>query len=169
MDHALYKAKNGGRNRVETDRRSKTDTVSDHMSTAAVRLVWRSAHEYDEPTIDEQHRLLFDPGNALFDATIEAEKNLQAALVALETIIVHLQQHFADEEAILAEHRYKDTHRRQDIRSALNARADEIEAAAKSGNASLGPLVEFRPDISVSEHLFHEDKTYYIFSTTTGP
>ena len=160
-DRALYDAKDGGRNRVCVDRRGSSDLWAAQSGLSALHLQWQEAYECGEPTIDREHRELFELSNALLDASLSSNSSAQAVNEALEPLLAHVAQHFANEEALLAQHEYAslEAHRRAHLR--LLERAGELKAAAAGGKATLGELVEFLANTVVAQHLFKVDREFY--------
>jgi diguanylate cyclase (GGDEF)-like protein/hemerythrin-like metal-binding protein len=160
-DEALYRAKNGGRNRVRVDRRGSSDMWAAEIGPSAIRLVWQEAYECGEPTIDREHRELFGLANTLLEASFTRERLPEDFSTALEKLLAHIARHFADEEALLARHGYEhlESHRR--AHAALLARAGELKTAAAAGKTTLGDLVDFLANTVVAQHLFKVDRDFY--------
>jgi diguanylate cyclase (GGDEF)-like protein/hemerythrin-like metal-binding protein len=161
VDKALYRAKTGGRNRVCVDECGSSDMWAAESGPSAIRLNWQEAYQCGEPTIDREHRELFELANVLLEASFKSESSPQAFNAALERVLAHIAQHFADEEMLLARYGYKelDAHRRAHAR--LLARAAEIKASAAAGKTTLGDLVEFLANNVVAQHLFKEDRKFF--------
>ena len=85
----------------------------------------------------------------------------EAFSAALDKLLTHIVRHFADEEAILAQHGYKDLKKHRLIHAALIARASELRASVSAGKTTLGDLVEFVANTVVARHLFKEDRKYF--------
>ena len=160
-DEALYRAKNSGRNRVCVDERGNSDMWAAESGLSVVRLNWQEAYECGQPTIDREHRELFEMANVLIDAAFKSESSPQSFMTALEKLWALIAQHFADEEALLEQYGYKglDLHRR--AHAALLARAGQIKASTVAGKSTLGDLVEFLANNVVAQHLFKEDRKYF--------
>lgn len=168
VDKALYRAKNGGRNCVYTDQHGSSDLWAAESGLSVIRLIWQEAYECGEPTIDREHRELFDLANSLFDAYFKPESSPKAFKVALEKFMAHIKHHFTDEELLLAQYGYKDleSHRRDHAR--LLARAEELKASIAAGKTAFGDLVEFLANTVVAQHLFKADRKYfYLFKKQT--
>jgi diguanylate cyclase (GGDEF)-like protein/hemerythrin-like metal-binding protein len=169
VDEALYRAKDSGRNRVSVDQRGSSDMWAAESGLSVVHLVWQEGYECGEPTIDGQHRKLFELGNALFDASFKSESSPEVFSAALDKLLAHIARHFADEEAILAQHGYKGLEAHRLIHAALIARAGKLKAAVAAGKTTLGDLVEFLANTVVAHHLFKEDRKYFpLFKMQTG-
>lgn len=161
MDEALYRAKNGGRNCVSVDQHGSSDIWAAESGLSVVRLVWQEAYECGEPTIDCQHRELFDLANVLLDASFKLESSPEAFSTALEKFLTHIARHFTDEEALLAQHGYKDLESHRRAHAGLLVRAGELKEAAAAGKTTLGDLVDFLANAVVAQHLFKVDLEYF--------
>lgn len=159
-DQALYAAKSAGRNRIHIDRRGTTDLHASRGATGVLRLYWLEAYECGEPTIDAEHRELFDLGNALIAAAIEQQSEPGLWRVALDAMLVRLRQHFQAEEALLARHGYGRLAEHQRAHAGLLQRADELRAAVERGEATLGHLVNFLVNDVIALHLLKVDKDF---------
>jgi hemerythrin len=160
-DKALYRAKGGGRNRVCVDQRGSSDAWATESGLSVIRLVWQEAYECGEPTIDAEHREMFALANSLFDASFRLESSPGAFRAALNKLMAHIARHFADEEALLAQHGYQDLERHRRAHAALLARAGQLEAAVAAGQTTLGDLVEFLANTVVARHLFNADQKFF--------
>jgi hemerythrin len=161
VDEALYRAKNGGRNRIFVDQRGSSDMWAAESGLSVTRMIWREAYECGEPTIDRQHRELFELSNVLFAASFEAESSPQAFGAALNKLLAHIVRHFADEEALLAQYGYEGLEPHRLAHARLLARAAELKASAVAGKATLGDLVEFLANDVVAQHLFKQDRKFF--------
>jgi diguanylate cyclase (GGDEF)-like protein/hemerythrin-like metal-binding protein len=169
VDEALYRAKHSGRNRVSVDRRGSSDAWAAASGLSVIRLIWQEAYECGEPTIDSQHRKLFELANALLDTSFKAQSAPEGFTAALEQLLAHIARHFADEEAILAAHGYRELKAHRRAHAELFARAAELRASAAAGQTTLGDLVEFLASTVVARHLFTADRRYFhLFKKQTG-
>jgi diguanylate cyclase (GGDEF)-like protein/hemerythrin-like metal-binding protein len=161
LDEALYAAKTNGRNRVAVDRCGNSDEWAAGSGVSVLRLVWQEAYECGQPTIDGQHRELFDLANALIDASFKTNAFQAGFECALDRLLAHIVQHFADEEALLAEHRYARLEAHKNAHAKLLARATELRSQADNGVLQLGSLVEFLANDVITRHLFKVDQDFY--------
>ena len=161
LDHALYEAKNTGRNRIWVERRGSSDSWAAESGQSVVRLVWQEAYECGEPVIDEQHRELFTLANAALDASFKAASSPQVFEAAIDRLLAHIVMHFAYEEGALDAHQYDDLLHHKAAHAALLAQAKELRAAVASGQATIGELVDFIADKVVAQHLFTADKKFF--------
>jgi diguanylate cyclase (GGDEF)-like protein/hemerythrin-like metal-binding protein len=159
-DVALYRAKDAGRNRVCVDQRGSSDMWAAENGPSVIRLLWQEAYECGEPTIDREHRELFALANSLFDASFNSEASPEAFSATLDKLLAHVVRHFADEEAMLAQHGYKDLESHRLAHAGLVARARELKAAVAAGKTTLGDLVEFLANTVVAQHMFKVDREF---------
>lgn len=160
LDGALYSAKATGRNRVVVDRRGSTDAwVAEGPS--ALHLAWQEAYECGNPAIDGEHRELFNLANRLIDASLRSAEDAQAFLAAFDTLMAHVQRHFAHEEAILDRLHYGDLEPHRRAHQGLLRRAAWLRARATTGEARLGTVVEFLAQDVVARHMMTLDRAFF--------
>jgi diguanylate cyclase (GGDEF)-like protein/hemerythrin-like metal-binding protein len=161
LDQALYAAKEGGRDRVVVDRRGNSDAWAKQAGVSALHLAWQEAFECGDPTIDTEHRELFGLANVLIDAAAHGQAEPARFRSALGALLTHVAKHFADEEAILAEHRYADLEQHKRAHAGLLRRADYLKVRVESGQADLGSVVEFLAQDVVARHLLAVDRAFF--------
>jgi diguanylate cyclase (GGDEF)-like protein/hemerythrin-like metal-binding protein len=161
VDAALYVAKNGGRNRVSVDEHGNSDLWAVEKGNAVVSLTWLEAYECGEPTIDREHRELFELGNALIAALTEKGADIGSIELRLDKLLAHVVQHFADEEALLAQHGYANLALHKRAHAGLLARAGELKASAAAGKSTLGDIVNFLANDVIARHLFVADRDFH--------
>jgi hemerythrin len=159
-DEALYAAKFAGRNRIHVDRQGSSDRHASRVGAGVFRLHWLEDYACGDPTIDAEHRELFDLGNALIDAVREQYSEPGLWRAALDSLLAHLARHFQSEEALMAQHGYGRlaVHRR--AHAGLLRRADELRAAVDRGDATLNHLVNFLANDVVALHLLKMDRDF---------
>ena len=158
LDTSLYRAKNTGRNRVEVDRRGLSDLA--RTAEAVVHLQWHEAYESGHPTIDSDHRQLFDLANVLLQRAGAAVEGPEA-IAALETLLDHIRVHFAQEEQILEERNYSHLTEHRRAHAGLLKRAAVLRERHSQGLASLGDLVEFLAQDVVARHMLSVDRAFF--------
>lgn len=163
LDAALFTAKNGGRNRIVTDRIGDSDKWVAEGGLAALRLVWRDSYACGESSIDAEHEELFNLANDLIQSALPgSEQNMAAIDAALVALIKHLETHFKHEEALLAERGYARLEEHRNAHNHLLRKTGELrDAAISSGSASFGALIDFLANDVVARHLFTADRDYY--------
>ena len=161
LDAALYAAKEAGRDRVVVDRRGNSDAWARAGGKSALHLVWQEAYESGDETIDAEHRELFELANRVIDASLDHAAGQAGILAALDTLLAHVQRHFADEEAILARLHYGDLEPHRRAHEGLVRRAVWMREGAQAGEANLGALVEFLAQDVVARHLLTMDRAFF--------
>lgn len=157
LDESLYSAKRGGRDRVVVAECGNSDAWNRDDSISALHLDWREDYECGHALIDAEHRELFELANSLLDTIMSGGE----ARSALDRLIEHVRKHFADEEAILAEHAYPRLDAHRAAHAALLAKAEELRTRMAHGHAGLGVVVEFLARDVVARHLFSADRDFF--------
>lgn len=160
-DEALYAAKNSGRNRFVVDQRGSSDLWATGQSAMILRMTWHESYDCGEPTIDQEHRKLFDLANALIEAAFKRGSNPHDFDAALNSLLAHVVQHFADEEAILARRHYAGLEAHAQAHKRLIERALQLRDAAAAGGVTIGELVDFLADEVVARHMLQKDREFF--------
>lgn len=161
-DQALYAAKNSGRNRVVVDTQGNSDLWSNGSESSLIlHLNWHDSYDCGQPVIDAEHRKLFDLANVLMNTAFARGEKPQEFHQALDNLLAHVVRHFADEEAILAEHHYADLAAHARAHKRLVERALELRDSALAGGLSVGELVDFLADEVVARHMLKTDRGFY--------
>lgn len=158
---ALDAAKKSGRNRVVTDEQGSSDMWEGDQSNTILRLNWQDAYECGEPTIDQQHRMLFDLANTLIGAAFSRVENPDHFDASLQKLLEHVIQHFDDEEALLARHHYADLDNHKRTHKMLVAHAQQLREAAGKGDISISEVVDFLANDIVAQHILKTDREFY--------
>lgn len=154
VESALAQAKAGGGGQVVIDRRRGG---GDPTAAPGLHLQWQARFECGEPTIDRQHRELFQRSEEVLDSM----RHGSARLVSdLEHLIAGIVEHFAEEERILEQRAYPDlaAHRRSHVQLAAKSRGLQVAAAA--GGASREELTRFLLGEVVADHMLTEDRRF---------
>lgn len=154
-DAALYLAKASGRNRVELSSVGSAD-----QQPSSIRLVWKAGHACGEPTIDSEHRELFQLANALLDLA-SSEVPLATLEGPLDHLLSSIIEHFAHEERILQQHGYAELDQHAELHRSLIARAQTLRAQLASGDIGFSDLVEFIVVEVVARHMLQADRAFY--------
>jgi hemerythrin-like metal-binding protein len=78
-------------------------------------------------------------------------------------------QHFADEEALLAQHGDKHLASHKQDHARLLERAQELKSSAQAGTATLGDIVNFLAGDVVARHIFVVDRDFYALFKVAAP
>jgi diguanylate cyclase (GGDEF)-like protein/hemerythrin-like metal-binding protein/PAS domain S-box-containing protein len=169
-DMAMYQAKESGRNRVQINQQGNCDFVPNDHGDMILGLIWHEAYECGEATIDQQHRKLFELADRLIESAFTRDENPKQFDFALNKLLAHVVQHFADEEAVLALHRYASLEEHTNAHKRLIERALELRDAAASGGVTIGELANFLANEVVAQHMLKEDRKFYpLFKEVSQP
>ncbi len=160
-DMAMYQAKEAGRNRVVLQWQGRSDAPEVRQDTTILRLNWHESYDCGEATIDREHRQLFELANALIESAFIRDKEPERFAADMDKLITHVAQHFADEEAILAQHHYNDLNGHGAAHQLLIKRALQLRDEARAGHVTIGELVNFIADDVVSQHMLKLDRNFY--------
>jgi hemerythrin-like metal-binding protein len=161
VDTPCSAAKPVERNGANAEGSGDVEVLVEERGSPFIRLVWQRAYECGEPTIDQGHQQLFILANSLFEASLQSKTQSQTFRSECEKFLAHLVQHFADEEALLAQHGYRDLERHRLAHAELVMRAAEFEGAVTAGKAKLGDLVEFVANSVIAQHTFKVDRQFF--------
>lgn len=152
-DNALYKAKNLGRNRVET-------YTSSLIEYDFETLLSNDHYRADIPLIDDKHKEMFEKIQYLI-RQLYGEPTSQT--VTVEEILHDIRQHFLEEEAIIEQespHLYE-SHKQ--IHALLLEKLIDKNKAMKQGLISVFEFVAFMIEDVLLHHLINDDRQYMVF------
>lgn len=124
-------------------------------------LVWQEAYECGEPTIDDQHRRLFSLGNTLIDTSLAQRPSTIRIASAVDSLLVHVSRHFADEEAWLASRRYGRLQAHVAAHARLLSRAVDLRGSIDLRSLKVDALVSFLANDVVEKHMLATDQDFY--------
>ncbi len=154
VDQAMYRAKRGGRNRVEAWK------PGNEMPVATLRVEWQKEWNSGNQTIDRQHQEIIALGNSLLGLAVS--KGKQAGIrKAIETLIVAIQNHFAEEESIIRESGFPDTEHHCQIHRNLYAEAREMQESFLKGKTEPTILFDYIVHKIILDHILTTDILYY--------
>jgi diguanylate cyclase (GGDEF)-like protein/hemerythrin-like metal-binding protein/PAS domain S-box-containing protein len=153
VDRAMYRAKSLGRNLVSVWMDQEYLISSNHLE-------WRPEWESGETTIDEQHRHLLKLANRLLALT-EQEVSRSILVEAFEQFLVHVREHFADEESMLRSSGYPNVEYHEKFHSHLVFRAMQLGQKLEAGHFLKSDMVLFLMDEIVVGHLLTEDAKFF--------
>lgn len=157
VDEALYRAKEGGRNRVVS-----ADSQHD-VPVASVRLEWKVEWESGNKIIDEQHRDLIKQGNSLIYLSL-SNAGYEQTLQQLNTVLNHVVDHFSSEEEILSSIGYPGYERHAKIHKGLVKKALELKEAYQKGELKASAFFSFLVDDIITGHMLHADREYFLYT-----
>ena len=155
-DQALYRAKEAGRNRVET---TIPDIDEADLAAGVARLAWRASDDSGHPVIDMQHRELQEEANKILCAVMERRGKEELSSL-LEALLRGIESHFREEESIIAA-LYPEAERHRLIHADLLERARTKVADYHAGRIGIGALFGFIAYEVVLDHMHTEDKGFF--------
>jgi hemerythrin-like metal-binding protein len=133
--------------------------ASDELSL--LRISWSKKYESGNPIIDEQHRQLFDLGNALLNTMLSDEHSNEIPIF-LDSLLEHIQQHLFTEEKVLSDLKHPITIEHKTDHEHLLALAKGIVNKYRRGTLDFGDVSEFITFDLIAAHIVAEDKQYFV-------
>jgi diguanylate cyclase (GGDEF)-like protein/hemerythrin-like metal-binding protein len=121
-DTALYRAKTGGRNRVEPEMPLRPPA---HHTALLFNTPWRSDYHLGNAAIDAEHLALFDLADRLLAAAREKAPHHTMNEI-LTAFMAQLHTHFATEDTLLAAHTQPEAQAHLSLHKALRDRAEHL-------------------------------------------
>lgn len=125
-----------------------------------VQLRWRKAYESGEPSIDRQHRALFNLANELLGAVVHQRPRAELAAL-VDTLTREAAAHFATEEQILARVRYPHLEEHAAHHARLMRKATDLAEQYRRGAPHAGEIIEFLVFELTSGHMLRADRGYF--------
>jgi diguanylate cyclase (GGDEF)-like protein/hemerythrin-like metal-binding protein len=160
-DMAMYESKNAGRDVVVLKLHGSSEAVTAQPDQAIMRLIWQSSYCCGEPTLDQAHRRLFALSNTLIEAALSKDEDRPQFDAALEALLAHVGEHFAEEEAILAQHHYAGLEAHARAHRMLIGKAVELREKASQGSIDVGDLVNFLVTDVIAQHMLKVDRLFF--------
>lgn len=162
-DNMLYKAKDGGRNRVERDtfNYSQPSGVEENF----IQLVWSDTFCSGNRLIDDQHRKLFRMSNQLLDA-IESFSPNTVINERVTHLLDDIAKHFHDEEVILELANFPGRIEHAEEHAGLYQRGLEIARTFHENGQDLGDIIKFLVYEVVFRHMHQKDREFFPFIKT---
>lgn len=159
-DQALYRAKELGRNRVECVPDGEMKKAGEQRcGIGPVRLVWNESCDCGEPTINAQHRILYEQANELLTAILD-DRPQSDCVRLIEGLIEGIGRHFADEEVILERRGYAELETHAALHRRLVAQSLNVLDRMRSGEKAAGEVFEFLAHDVVAIHMLKEDRKF---------
>lgn len=162
-DEAAYRAKGAGRDRVEVSPSPSSDSAGvEGVGGGFVRLVWHTAYDSGNATIDLQHRAMFRHANNLLRLVLESRPGDEVG-AAIDGLLLETANHFRTEEEIFRAAGYPDADRHAFIHAQLLAVAKERSESFRRGAVGVGALFQFLAHDVVTRHMLAEDRRFFPF------
>jgi len=167
-DRALYRAKQGGRNRSVADPLTAFDEHAGGLAVPSlVKLMWRAAYNSGDRQVDRQHRGLFERANRLLDAVLAGAAR-EVVLVAAHELVTDVAAHFADEERLHERIGYPERQAHAAEHAALLAKAARLSERAAGEALAPAELFQFLAYEVISQHLLGADRHYSRYHDEPG-
>lgn len=156
-DKAMYRAKEGGRNRVYLSE------DQDRLLNAPVNIKWKEEWESRNPVIDEEHRGLVECANSLlylFLAEVEKDEIMPEVNKVLDAII----KHFHDEEQILLEMGYPDYENHAEIHKTLLDKVFQFKKSYQADDLKLAEFFSFIVNDLIIGHIQNADTDFFPYT-----
>jgi hemerythrin-like metal-binding protein len=168
-DLAMYESKNAGRNRVVVKQYEAGEAVVFDPGKPILSLTWHPSYCCGESIIDDAHRKLFELANRLIEAQFSRTEDPQRFDVALEALLAHVVQHFAEEEAILARYHYSELAEHAHAHKVLLEHVVQLRNRGARGEVDIGELVNFLAADVIAQHLLKTDRKFFTLFSATAP
>lgn len=155
----MMRRRRAGRDREAQESRHASRLASDREgphTQALMQIAWRKSFECGHPTIDAQHRQLFEIGDTVINAVLKSKPRNHIEFL-LDELTEHIQAHFKSEEAVLARTRYPLTQEHRAHHAALLEKAQGLRDSYRQGLLDVSELVGFIAYDVITEHIIHED------------
>jgi diguanylate cyclase (GGDEF)-like protein/PAS domain S-box-containing protein/hemerythrin-like metal-binding protein len=159
-DRMLYKAKAGGRNRVETD--ASGSEQQSGKGKNLVQLVWKDNFCSGNQLIDTQHQELFRISNDLLDAIESLRPNCVIAEIVTH-LLDEITKHFCDEETILKSVNFPGRKLHAEEHTRLYEKGLELARMLHSDAPPLGDIFKFLVYEVVFQHMNLKDREFFPF------
>jgi hemerythrin-like metal-binding protein len=165
----MYLAKKREGNAVvlcATSASAPTPVGTDEALEPFVHLRWKPSFACGNPSIDDEHHMLFERVNKLLDDTTGRHEQNHPFDAAFSDLMAHTHAHFAHEEALLRTRGWPDVEQHAQIHDKLLARAQTLFTRAREAprdKAAARGLIKFLLSDLVANHLLHDDKGYFAF------
>ncbi|PZA10198.1 diguanylate cyclase [Rhodopseudomonas palustris] len=155
-DHWMYVAKQARRDRAHPC----ADAAAHDPAERRPEILWHESYACGEPTIDAQHRELFDLANVLLGREIDTlEPSKLREFVDL--LLGRVAEHFQDEQAVLEAARYDECALHRTEHDHLLIQARQISEAVVSGNQPLAELRTFLVNSVILGHMLKDDRRFF--------
>jgi len=164
-DIELYKAKKGGRNRIErSDYTGTREGTAGGLRSNPVKLVWSADDECGNALIDGEHRNLFDISNRFLDAAVGGGSK-EELLGLFESYLEDVVVHFRHEDTLLRERQFPGADEHAERHVSLVARSAALKEKFRRDEASLGDLFSFFVYEVIAQHIMIEDRKFFPYVT----
>ncbi|NTV89046.1 MAG: PAS domain S-box protein [Clostridiales bacterium] len=157
VDQALYRAKLGGRNKVEAS------DPAEFLPAYTLQLEWRKEWESGSDEIDKQHRELLALANRLFTMSVTGSGR-QELTGQLDQLLIHISNHFKAEEKILASLSYPELKVHSAIHARLIVKAGRLRTSYSAEEVTPLAFFSFIIDDVLLEHMLEADALFFPYT-----
>ena len=158
-DEALYRAKAGGRNRVEAELGTDENPLQP-AGGGFLHLAWSEAYACGQPLIDAQHQKLFEGANRLLQAVL-AQRPAAEVAAGVAGLLEAVGVHFDAEIKLLREANYPEVEAHVDLHEGLLRRGRALAEQHRQGTLDLGDLFAYLAYEVVAQHMLKEDRAFF--------
>ncbi len=156
-DQALYRAKEGGRNRVEVCQETRS------KSNSMIHIDWKREWESGEMIIDAEHQEILLLGNELLELSLAAVP-IHRIQEQLDRFMNHIQIHFENEESILRQLGYPELEEHMRVHKNLLTDAGILRDKFMRGEVDPGLFFNFLIGKVVVDHLLTTDARFFPYT-----
>jgi hemerythrin len=121
---------------------------------------WRPEFELGVPEVDAQHRRLVELLNGAFELTGERSGTADRVAAAVDDLLKHTLEHFADEERLMASATYPGLEDHKSAHRTLRKRAVELASALRQDGAPGAAELFYFLRGWFEEHIVGEDQRF---------
>lgn len=123
-------------------------------------LSWEKCYTVHHDGMDQQHAKIFSQINLLWESTFK-EKKREIREMLIQGLILSIQQHFRDEEALLDAHHYHDLANHRFVHFGLSRQLHEFDNRLNQLHYHNAPeMMEFLLKQVVVKHILRDDRDY---------
>ncbi len=160
-DHAMYEAKEAGRNRFRfASAMQPADSGEQRVTANFMQLAWHPAYQSGNALIDEQHRALMSDTNRLHTAILSRRTTEEVATL-IKVLLSKVITHFRDEEALIAAAGFPGAAEHATIHRELVDRAGKLVNRFHAGSLGIGELFAFLADDVIARHMLETDRKFF--------
>jgi len=159
-DFSMYRAKQGGRNRVVLDGGDIEREAASKAQGAQVDLHWSPSYYSGQPLTDAGHEESVRLINLMTVAMAEEEAE-KKVLSLIRELFEHIQTHFTNEEKLLRASGFPEAEAHAEIHRDLVERACELIRQFELRQDSAGDLLGFLIHDAVAGQMLRDDRKFF--------
>jgi hemerythrin-like metal-binding protein len=159
VDLALYRAKQIGRNRVESWDNSEL------LPSTMTKKRWEDLFESGNEMIDAQHKAILDLSNELYEC-LGSGKSTENIDGILDRVSEEMKAHFIYETGFMRQMDFPLTDEHIEIHKQLLKDYDVLRLQLKTGVLSLGGFFNYVSERLIEGHILQEDMKFFDYLKT---